>query len=95
MMLNEPLRPLQAKALICEILSGGEVTYSKPHALERLQKWNVSTVDCVNVLRGGVVAEAEFENGSWRYKVYTQRIAVIIRFESEDVLQIVTAWRQT
>lgn len=95
MMLDEPLTPPQAKALIREILSGGEVTYSKPHAEERLKKWNLTTLDCVNVLRGGVVAEGEFENGSWRYRVYTPRICVVVRFESEDTLQIVTAWRET
>ena len=75
MILDEPLKPLQAKVLIREILSAGEVTYSKPHAEERLKKWNLSTLDCVNVLRGGVVAEGEFENGSWRYRVYTPRIS--------------------
>lgn len=91
---DEPLRPPQAKALIREILSSGEVTYSKPHAEERLIKWKLTTLDCVNVLRGGTVAEAEFENGSWRYRVYTQRISVVIRFEAEDILQIVTAWRE-
>jgi hypothetical protein len=95
MMLDEPLKPPQAKTLIREILIAGEVTYSKPHAEERLKKWNLTTLDCVNVLRGGVVAEGEFENGSWRYRVYTPRISVVVRFESEDILQIVTAWRET
>lgn len=94
-MLNEPLRRPQAKALIREILSRGEVTYSKPHAEERLKKWRLTTLDCVNVLRGGVVAEGEYENGSWRYRVYTQRISVVVRFEAADMLQIVTAWRET
>jgi len=42
-----------------------------------------------------VVAEGEYENGSWRYRVYTPRICVVVRFESEDILQIVTAWRET
>jgi hypothetical protein len=94
-MLAEPLKPSQAKALIREILIGGEVTYSQPHAIERLRKWNLTTVDCINVLRGGAVAEGEYENGSWRYRVYTPRICVVVRFESEDTLQIVTAWRET
>ena len=95
MMLDEPLKPAQAKALIREIVTSGEVTYSKPHAEERMYKWNLTIVDCVNVLRGGAVAEGEYENGSWRYRVYTPRIRVVVRFESEDTLQIVTAWRET
>jgi hypothetical protein len=94
-MLDEPLKPPQAKALIREILRVGEVTYSRPHAEERLKKWRLSTLDCVNVLRGGAVADGEYENGSWRYRVCTPRICVVIRFESEDILQIVTAWRET
>jgi hypothetical protein len=93
-MLGEPLKGPEAKALIREILSAGEATYSKPHAEERLGKWNLSTLDCVNVLRGGAVAEGEYENGSWRYRVCTQRICVVVRFETEDILQIVTAWRE-
>jgi len=95
MMLDEPLKLTQAKSLIREILNSGEVIYSKPHAEERLRKWNLTTVDCVNVLRGGAVAEGEYENGSWRYKVYTPRICVVVRFESDNMLQIVTAWRET
>jgi hypothetical protein len=52
MALEEPLHPSQVKTLIRTILSEGEVTYSKPHAEERLKKWGLTTVDCVNVLRG-------------------------------------------
>lgn len=95
MMLKEPLRPAEAKALIRDILTTGELTWSKPHAEERLRKWQLSMLDCVNVLRGGVVAEGEFENGSWRYRVYTPKICVVVRFESEEIVQIVTAWRET
>lgn len=93
-MLEEPLKPSQVKTLIRFILSEGEVTYSRLHAEERLRKWGLSTVDCVNVLRGGAVDEGEYENGSWRYRVHTPRICVVVRFESEDTLQIVTAWRE-
>jgi len=93
-MLTEPLRPVEAKKLIREILRGGIVTYSQPHAEERMHQRNISTVDCVNVLRGGVVAEGEYENGSWRYRVFTPRMCVVIRFEDESMLEVVTAWRE-
>jgi len=92
-MLPEPLRPPEAKKLIREILSRGIVTYAQPHAEERMKKHRLTTVDCVNVLRGGSVEEAEHENGSWRYRVFTGRMCVVVRFESESVLQVVTAWR--
>jgi hypothetical protein len=40
-----------------------------------------------------VVDPAEFENSSWRYRVRTARIAVIVAFRSETELRVVTAWR--
>ena len=64
-------------------------------------------MDVVNVLRGGVVQPAEWENGSCRYRVLTQRMAAVAAFEpdaeslpadaddlSEMELIVVTAWRQ-
>ena len=50
-------------------------------------------VDCINVLRGGSVREGEYENGSWRYQVHTPKMCVVIRFESDSILEVVTAWR--
>jgi hypothetical protein len=67
-----------------------------------MDKDGLSDVDVVNVLRGGVVRPAEFENGSWRYRVETQRITVVVAFdpdpdeaETEDEIElvVVTAWR--
>ncbi len=93
-MLTEPLRPPEAKKLIRWIIGKGIVTYSQPHAEEQMRKRRISTVDCVNVLRGGTVAEGEYENGGWRYRVFTPKMCVVIRFESETLLEIITAWRE-
>jgi hypothetical protein len=93
-MLVEPLSPPQVKRLIQEILESGSVSFSN-HALEELAKDDLSTVDATNMLRGGVVDPGEFENGSWRYRVRTARMAVIVAFRSETELRIVTAWRFT
>lgn len=92
-MLTEPLRPAEARKLILRIIGHGVVTYSQPHAEERMRKHKISTVDCVNVLRGGVVREGEYENGSWRYHVDTPKMCVVIRFESSTILEVITAWR--
>lgn len=92
-MLLEPLRPPEAKKLILAILTQGIVTYSQPHAEEQMKKRRINTVDCINVLRGGAVSEGEYENGSWRYQVRTPKMCIVIRFESEDTLEVVTAWR--
>jgi hypothetical protein len=92
-LLNEPLDPIAAKKLISKILaSGGKVGYSK-HAIEEMAKDGLTMVDCVNVLRGGVVEFPELEGGSWRYRVRTNRIAVVVAFRSETWLVVVTAWR--
>jgi hypothetical protein len=53
----------------------------------------LTAVDATNVLRGGVVEPGEFENGSWRYRIRTQRIYVVVSFRSETELRVVTAWR--
>lgn len=93
-MLTEPLRPPEVKKLILRIIAKGIVTYSQPHAEEQMKKRRISTVDCVNVLRGGVAKEGEYENGGWRYQVLTPKMCVVIRFESESLLEVVTAWRE-
>jgi hypothetical protein len=90
--LDEPLSPHDARTLIREILTNGVYSFSG-HAEEEMEKDNLTHVDCVNVLRGGVVEPAEFENGSWRYKVRTARITVVIAFRSKTKLRVVTAWR--
>ncbi len=91
-MLAEPLSPPTAKQLIQQILQGGSVTFSR-HAEEEMAKDNLTMVDVTNILRGGVVDPAEFENGSWRYRVRSARIAVVVAFRSESELRVVTAWR--
>ena len=91
--MEQPLRVAQAKKLLRKILKDGEVSYSLPHAMDMLRKRNLLPVDCENVLRGGVVDEAEWENGGWRHKVRTPKIEVIIQFLSQDELMVITAWR--
>lgn len=93
-MLAEPLSPPAARQLIDAILVDGDVRFSK-HALEELANDNMETIDAVNVLRGGgLPAPAELENGSWRYRVSTANMAVVIAFRSETALVVVTAWRR-
>ena len=55
------------KRLIREIITNGTVYYSK-HARQEMANDNLSEIDCSNVMRGGVVGEGEWENGSWRYR---------------------------
>lgn len=92
-MLNEPLQRTQTKKLILSILKDGSISFAQPHAMERLKKHGLSTLDCLNVLRGGAAEVAEYENGEWRYRIQTAKMTVVVRFEDETELMIVTAWR--
>ena len=90
--MDEPLAPDAARQLMRKILRAGRFIYSK-HAKEELLADRLTTVDCENVIRGGVVRPGEFENGSWRYRVETGRITMVVAFRSEHELVVVTAWR--
>jgi hypothetical protein len=57
--LDEPLNPAAAKRLIRGIIQAGTVSLSK-HAQEEMAKDDLNLVDCVNILRGGVVAPGEW-----------------------------------
>jgi hypothetical protein len=65
---------------------------SSPHAQKFLTDDGLTTVDVENVLRAGWVEVSEYENREWRYRVRTNRIAVIVAFDSETKLTVVTVW---
>lgn len=91
--MNEPLSPDAATALIKRILREGDVAWPK-HATDALAKRDLETVDCVNVMRAGRVQQAaDFEQNTWRYRIQTNRICVVVAFRSETELVVVTAWR--
>ena len=87
-----------ARVEMRRLLSGGWIKWAT-HAEERLKEHRLTIPDVINVVRAGVVDEGELENGSWRYRVRTQRIAVVAAFDGDDdedkadTLVIVTAWR--
>jgi len=91
---KEAYNPAKAKQLIRAIISDGIVIITG-HAKQEMLADNLTIVDCNNVLRGGIVEPAEWENGAWRYRVHTVKIYVVIEFESETELVLVTAWRKT
>lgn len=91
--MNEPLSPDAATALIRRILKEGQVAVSQ-HATDEMQADNLTTVDCANVLRAGAVKQpADLERGTWRYRMETARITVVVAFRSEQELVIITTWR--
>jgi len=92
MTLKEPLAPSDARRLIRDILTRGEVVSSR-HANEEMSRDGLDIVDCVNALRGGVVEPGELERGSWRYRIRCRDVWVVVAFRSELRVAIVTAWR--
>ena len=92
MVLKHPLDNDAAKRLIVQILKTGTVSFSR-HALEEMEKDNLTTVDGANVLRG-LVEFCEEINRTWRYRVRTTRMTFVVAFRSETALTVVTAWRK-
>jgi Domain of unknown function (DUF4258) len=82
----------KARKLLREILVSGTLTYSG-HAKKELAKDKLTTQDVVNVLRAGVVEPSEFERGSWRHRVKTNTMCVVVVLVSEREAVVVTAWR--
>jgi hypothetical protein len=90
--MDEPLDRVAAKRLVAEILEDG-TWICTDHARAELDKDNMSDQDAIIILRAGVFDPAEWEDGRWRYRARTARMAVIFQFESETELRLVTAWR--
>lgn len=86
-----PLTAAQARKLARAILEEGSVVFTS-HCLKELTKDGKATIDAVNVLRGGAYSEAEWENGGWRHRAQTQRMAVVIEFETEAALIVITSF---
>lgn len=87
-----PLTAVAARELGRQIVRTGTVHF-RPHALRELAKDGCTTVDALNVMRGGTWQEAEFENGEWRHQVRTPRMCVVIHFDTTTRIAVVTAWK--
>ena len=74
---EEALDPVTARKLLSHILANGQVLFSK-HAKDEMTKDNLKEDDVKNVLRAGQIDPAEWENGSWRYRVHTTSIYAVV-----------------
>lgn len=90
--MDEPLCPDDARRLIRAILACGGVLYSR-HAEIEMSADGLGRLDCDLALRSGAVQPGEFERGTWRDRVETKRIVVVIAFRFADEIVVVTAWR--
>ena len=66
------------------------------HAIIELQKDNLTTTDVLNVLKSPdskIYKEGEWENGSYRYRLETSYLSIVIGFWVDGSgFNIVTAW---
>ena len=88
------MEPAVARALIREILDSGTVDLSLPHAQRRMSERRMDAVDVENVLRAGEVEPGKRIGGTWRYRVTTDHMVVVVRFRSSKRLVVITAWRK-
>lgn len=88
-----PLSEPEAKSLARSIVELGTVAFSR-HAEEEMKNDDLQSTDCMNLIRAGVYEPPETVNGVLRYRVSTQRMCVVIVFQSSTRLRVVTAWRK-
>lgn len=86
------LGPVEARKLFRAIVEDGDVTFTV-HARKEMKKDDLDSPDILNLLRGGVIEGAEWENGELRYRVSTQRMCAVVTVTSAKQLRVVTAWR--
>lgn len=93
--LDEPLDCNAARKQVSWILTHGVFEYWG-HCKEELAKDGLDVSDALNVLRGGTIYEPaeQHSSGRWRYRVHTERICVVLHFDSRTELSVVTAWRK-
>ena len=87
-----PLKHPEARDLIRQIVKEGDLDFSG-HARKEMEKDNLTTIDCMNVLRGGNIELVEYINGEWRYRLITSQMAFVVAFVSETELRVITGWR--
>ena len=92
---GQRLAKTQALKLLREIFPLPDCISFSAHCREELKNDDLTTVDALNTLRAGkIYSEGEEKNGTWRYRVETQKIIVVIAFKNPHHIRCVTAWRK-
>ncbi|MBI5542350.1 MAG: DUF4258 domain-containing protein [Deltaproteobacteria bacterium] len=94
--MREPLTPSEARRTLSLLLANrvGVVVFTS-HALEEMRFDGITNPEAFAVLRFGQIFEpAEYERGSWRYRVHRERVCVVCAFDTETKAVVVTAWRK-
>lgn len=89
------LNPEQARKVLAEIFNHNPnlVSFTK-HAREQMSERDLKSGDVLNVLKAGKIwGVPEYENGSFRYRVQTKKMTVVIAFRKPNHVVVITAWR--
>lgn len=87
----------EAKKFFKEHREGGTLSLVLTrHAAEEFSKDDMDMQDCMNILRAGIWDPPEWEGGSWRYPVRTQKMTVVIAIDFQAAeFAVVTGWRNS
>lgn len=70
--------------------------YFSNHALKELEKDDLTTLDALNILKSSdskILKDGELEKGSYRYRIETTNIMVVIAFREDGKgISVITAW---
>ncbi|MBT3328095.1 MAG: DUF4258 domain-containing protein [Gemmatimonadales bacterium] len=92
-MVDEPIDESQLRPILRKVLETGELSFTC-HAFEEMEKDELVEQDIRNCLWAGRFDGCDFERGSWRYRVRTGWIVVVVALRSEAQIVVVTAWRE-
>lgn len=67
----------EARRILRAVIADGVLHFSG-HARREMAKDGMTDQDIVNTLRAGQPEPSEFENGSWRHRVKTNRFCVVV-----------------
>jgi hypothetical protein len=94
---SRPLLPGEALRRIREIRESGMPYALTEHAVQELERRDMTMLDVTNVLRrGGHVdpPEPHPKTGNWMYRVHTDLMCVVVEFREGPRLGIITGWRK-
>ena len=85
----------QARKILSEIFNYNPnlISFTK-HAREQMSERDLKSGDVLNVLKAGkIFGEPEYEKGSFRYRVQTQKITLVVALKQPNHVVVLPAWR--
>lgn len=65
------------------------------HLIDRAEQRDMNNLDVISVLRSGAVEEPpDLVHGSWRFRVNTPKMTVVVALTSTNSIAVITAWRK-